>query len=91
MMKFSPQTKGELDLETVLSELRQIIKELKITSKRLLSVEEAAHYCGISPKTMRNGLGPKAKKPFPVKPVRYNGKVLFRREDLDHFIDAMNN
>jgi len=59
--------------------------------KRLFPVEEAASYLGIAPKTIRNGLGPKASKPFPVKPVRYGGKVLFRREDLDKFIDEMSN
>jgi predicted DNA-binding transcriptional regulator AlpA len=82
---------GTPGLQVVLAELRQLRAELRTPSKRLLTVGEAAHYCGISPKTIRNGLGPRAKKPFPVKPVRYGGKVLFRREDLDKFIDAMSN
>lgn len=82
---------NELDLRAVLGEIRRLRDELRTATKRLLPVEEAANYLGISPKTIRNGLGPRASKPFPVKPVRYGGKVLFRREDLDKFIDAMNN
>lgn len=82
---------GTSDIQLVLAELRQLRTELRTPSKRLLTVEEAAHYCGISPKTVRNGLGPRAAKPFPVKPVRYGGKVLFRRENLDEFIDEMSN
>jgi predicted DNA-binding transcriptional regulator AlpA len=73
----------------VLDEIRRLRDELRTTTKRLLPVEEAASYLGISPKTIRNGLGPRASKPFPVRPVRYGGKVLFRREDLDKFIDGM--
>ena len=79
----------ELDLREVLNEIRELRNELRTGTRRLLPVEEAASYLGISPKTIRNGLGPKASKPFPVKPVRYGGKVLFRREDLDRFIDEM--
>jgi len=80
---------GTPGLQVVLAELRQLRAELRTPSKRLLTVEEAAHYCGISPKTLRNTLGPRASKPFPVKPVRYGGKVLFRREDLDRYIDGL--
>jgi hypothetical protein len=80
---------GTSNIQLVLAELRLLRTELRIPIKRLLTVEETAHYCGISPKTLRNGLGPKAEKPFPVKPVRYGGKVLFRREDIDKFIDDM--
>jgi len=89
-MVSSAQNK-ELDLRTVLNEIRKLRDELRIATKRLFPVEEAASYLGIAPKTIRNGLGPKASKPFPVKPVRYGGKVLFRREDLDKFIDEMSN
>jgi hypothetical protein len=81
---------GTSDIQMVLSELRQLRKELWASNKRLFPIEEAAKYIGLASKTIRNGLGPKAKKPFPVKPVRYGGKVLFRKEDLDNFIDKMN-
>ncbi len=64
-------------------------QEIKATSKRLLPIPEAAAYLGISPKTIRNGLGPRAAKPFPVKAVRLGGRVLFRREDLDQYVDRL--
>ena len=57
--------------------------------KRLFSIEETGHYLGIAPKTIRNGLGPKAAKPFPVKPVKVGGRVVFRRDDLDRFIESL--
>jgi predicted DNA-binding transcriptional regulator AlpA len=77
------------DLQTVLKELRELRRAVEQAPKRLLNVEEAAHYCGLSPKTIRNGLGPKAVKPFPVKAVKLAGRVLFRREDLDKHIDSL--
>ena len=56
---------------------------------RLLGVADAARYLGISAKTIRNRLGPRAKVPFPVKPNRIGRKVLFEREDLDAFADGL--
>jgi len=97
-MKFSPanQTLEPLDAKAltrlhreVLAEIRELRKHLLSPQKRLLPVEEAADYLGVSPKTIRNRLGPKASKPFPVKPVRHGGKVLFRRDDLDAYIDHL--
>lgn len=75
--------------QEILKELKELRQVMGFASKRLLTVEEAAHYCGISPKTIRNGLGPKAAKSFPIKPVKLSGRVLFRKEDLDGFIDGM--
>jgi excisionase family DNA binding protein len=57
--------------------------------KRLLSVEEAATYLGLSPRTIYNSTGPKSKIPFPVKPKRYGKKVLFDIRDLDKFCDFL--
>jgi excisionase family DNA binding protein len=74
------------NLQTVLSELRQLRQEIRAAGKRLLPIPEAAEYLGISPRTIRNDL---SRKTFPVRPVRYGGKVLFRREDLDAFIDGL--
>ena len=54
---------------------------------RLLSTAATAEYLGISRQTIYNGIGPKAKRPFPIKPVRIAGKVLFDVLDLDAFID----
>jgi hypothetical protein len=77
------------DLNRVLAELQKLRKELAAPQKRLLPVEAAAAYLGISPKTIRNGLGQKAPKPFPIRPVKVQGRVLFRKDDLDAFIDGL--
>src|SRR5665811_1757114 len=74
------------DFQAVLSELRALRQEIRSASKRLLPIPEAAEYLGISPRTIQNDL---SRKVFPVKPVRYRGKVLFRREDLDAYIDSL--
>ena len=57
--------------------------------KRLLSVEETAQYLGISPRTIYNQVGPRAKKKFPVKPKRVGGLVKFDIKDLDKYIDSL--
>jgi len=57
--------------------------------KRLLSVEETASYLGLSPRTIYNGVAPKSKKPFPVKPKRIGKLVKFDRLDLDRYVDAL--
>lgn len=73
----------------LLAEIKALRKELRLHETRLLSVSETAQYCGIAEKTIRNMLGRKAAKPFPVRPVRVAGRVLFRKIDLDKFIDAL--
>jgi len=74
------------DLKTVLAELQSMRQEIRSASKRMLPIPEAAEYLGISPRTVQNDL---SRKVFPVKPVRYRGKVLFRREDLDAYVDGL--
>ena len=59
------------------------------TEKRLLSVDEAAVYLGLSPRTLYNGVAPKSKKPFPIKPKRIGGAVRFDIRDLERFVDAL--
>lgn len=56
---------------------------------RMLSVEDAARYIGLAAKTIRNKIGPKAEKPFPVKPKRIGGRVLFDVKDLDTYLDTL--
>ena len=56
---------------------------------RLLGIDQAAEYLSISPKTIRNCLGPKAPQPFPVKPKRYGKRILFDRKDLDSYVDSI--
>jgi excisionase family DNA binding protein len=60
-----------------------------IASKRLFSVPEAAHYLGLSPRTIYNGISPKSKNPFRIKPKHYGRRVLFEKADLDTFADSL--
>ena len=57
--------------------------------KRLLTVEEAARYLGISPRTIYNKISAKSKTPFPVKPKRINGSVRFDIQELDRYIESL--
>jgi excisionase family DNA binding protein len=74
------------DLQTVLAEVRALRQEIRSAGKRLLPIPEAAEYLGLAPRTIRNEL---SRKTFPVRPVRHGGKVLFRRQDLDAYIDSL--
>lgn len=56
---------------------------------RLMDIETAAQYLSISAKTIRNGTGRKSEQPFPVRNVKYGRRVLFRKEDLDRFVDSL--
>jgi predicted DNA-binding transcriptional regulator AlpA len=57
--------------------------------KRLLNVRETADYLGLAPRTIYNGIAPKAERPFPVKPKRWGRKVLFDLADLDAYVDGL--
>ena len=65
------------------------IAKVETVRPRLLSVRDAAKYLGLAEKTLRNRMGPKAKKPFPVRPKYYGGKPLFELKDLDKFADSL--
>lgn len=54
-----------------------------------MSVEEVADYIGLSPRTIYNQIGPKAKKRFPLKPKRIGKLVRFDRRELDAYIDSL--
>lgn len=56
---------------------------------RMLSVNETAQYIGLAAKTIRNRIGPKATKPFPVKPKHIGSRVLFDIKDLDAYLDRL--
>ena len=64
-------------------------KPMLVFEPRLLTVDLAAQYLGLAPKTLRNRLGPKAENPFPIKPKRIGRKVLFDRKDLDAYADNL--
>jgi excisionase family DNA binding protein len=59
--------------------------------KRLLSVDEAAAYLGLAPRTIYNAIAPKSRNPFPVRPVRIGKLRKFDIRDLDRFIDESKN
>lgn len=50
----------------------------------LLSREEAAEYLGVSPKTIA-----RIKSLGQIRSVQLRGKILFRRTELDAFIDEL--
>jgi len=60
-----------------------------IVTRRLLSIDDAAIYLGLSAKTIRNRIGPRAELPFPVKAKRFGKKVLFDIRDLERYVDSM--
>jgi len=57
--------------------------------KRFLSVEETAQYLGLSPRTIYNQVGPRAKKRFPIKPKKIGGLVKFDRNDIEQYIESL--
>jgi predicted DNA-binding transcriptional regulator AlpA len=62
---------------------------MKQIQPRLLDIEQTALYLSISAKTIRNRVGPRAVKPFPIKPKRIGARVLFDKKDLDNYIDSL--
>jgi len=87
-MRSSPP-KPEGSLAQVLQELRELRRLVQAPAPRLLTVEQAARYLGLAVKTVRNSLGPRAARPFPVQPVRLAGRVLFKVADLDGLIASL--
>lgn len=55
--------------------------------KRLLTVEEAADYLGLSPRTIYNAIAPRSKRPFPVRPISVGKLRRFDIKDLDRYIE----
>jgi predicted DNA-binding transcriptional regulator AlpA len=62
---------------------------MEITFKRLLSIEEASIYLGLSPRTLYNRVAPGSKNPFPVRPKRLGKSVRFDVRDLDRFVESL--
>jgi predicted DNA-binding transcriptional regulator AlpA len=65
------------------------INQKSMHLNRLMSVEEAAEYLGLSPRTIYNRIAPRAKNPFPVRPKRIGKLVKFDRLQLDQWIDTL--
>jgi predicted DNA-binding transcriptional regulator AlpA len=57
-----------------------------VEKQRYMSLTEAALYIGIAPKTLYNRLAGYTTKPFPVKPKRVGGRIIFDREKLDAYM-----
>jgi predicted DNA-binding transcriptional regulator AlpA len=58
---------------------------MKIEKDKLYTVGAVAEYFGISERTIYNGVAPKAKIKFPLKPIRINKLLRFKGSDiLDH-------
>jgi excisionase family DNA binding protein len=61
---------------------------MKNKIKRLLTVAEAAAYLGISPRTIYNQTSRKAKRKFPVQPLRLGKCLRFDINDLREFVES---
>jgi hypothetical protein len=67
----------------------RIVEKLSRLKPRLISLDDAANYLGLAPKTLRNKLSRAAGAPFPVKPKRIGRRVLFDLRELDAFVDKL--
>lgn len=65
------------------------MKENENTTRRMLTVNQAAVHLNIAPRTIYNRIGPKADRPFPVKPKRIGRCVRFDKRDLDRYLDTL--
>jgi len=54
--------------------------------KELLTVKETAEFLNIAENTIRHGIMKKAKKPFPIQPIRIGGAVRFSKKKIEEFI-----
>lgn len=54
-----------------------------------MSVEETAHYLGISPQTIYNKTHRRAKNRFPVKPKRVGKLLKFDKREVDAYVDSL--
>lgn len=66
------------------SEIKQLLEEIRnytaIANKDVLTLDEAALYMGISPRTLQNNI---AEYPYCRSP---HGKKFFRKKDLEDFL-----
>ena len=58
-------------------------------AKRWMTVEELSEYLGLSSRTIYNGIAPKSKAPFPVKPKRFGRHVLFDVREVDAHLEGL--
>jgi len=60
-----------------------------VMQKRLLNIQETAHFLGISVRTIYNQIGRKAKIKFPVKAKRIGRRILFDIRELESYVDSL--
>ena len=77
------------DTETQEEAMAEENKTPEKTGKRLLTIEEAALYLGLSPRTIYNGVAPKTKNPFPVKVKRIGKLIRFDIRDLEAYVASL--
>lgn len=65
------------------------MKESPTTSKRLLTVREAATFLNISEQYIRNRMSKNAEHPFPIKAKRIGSAVRFDIKDLEAYIESI--
>lgn len=70
------------------SQRRKKLQKVEI-KRRLMSVEETAHYLGISPQTIYNKTHRRAKNRFPVKPKRVGKLLKFDKREVDAYVDSL--
>lgn len=57
---------------------------------QLLTIKETAGFFRISETSLRNHLKPKAKYPFPVKPIKIRSAIRFDMRDIEHYLASLN-
>ncbi len=58
-------------------------------TQRLLTVEQVAERLALSPRTIRNRIGPRAKVRFPIPSRKIGKAVRFIEADVDRFIQEL--
>lgn len=60
----------------------------KAESKRFLTIRETAELMGLSPRTIWNRTGPRAKIKFPVRARRFGRAVRFALQDVLDYMES---
>ena len=84
------QQRGHRADSTVFVKIDLLLRfDMSENQKRFLSVNETAAYLNISPRTIYNKTGRKAKEKFPVRPKRVGRCVRFDIKDIEKYIDSL--
>jgi predicted DNA-binding transcriptional regulator AlpA len=76
---------GELPDAVKYQMIDSILQELT-KEKRMLSVEELAHYIGLAPQTIKNQFYAGR---FPIPPKRLGRKLLWDKKMVDRYLDRL--